>query len=188
MRRFTALSFAAALLLSGCGSAEPAAESAPGEPTTAGTESDPAGGEGALPEGPVSEGPHQWPDGLAAEVVTVESRPAETVDDPALDTEVRVTVQLTNTGSEVVSLGADPNGLDAGPDDELFYGGNRYEAQGWYNDANNLPTQLAPGTSASWVSVFTLPGTELGVLAYSFSPTDAHGPWTFTELESLLPA
>src|SRR4051794_13164900 len=76
-------------------------------------------------EGPVSDGPHEWSDGLAAEIVAVGTGPAQTVDDPALDTEVRVTVELTNTGSDVVSFGTDPNGLDAGPDDELFYGVNR---------------------------------------------------------------
>lgn len=57
---------------------------------------------------------------------------------------------------------------------------------GWFNDSNNLPTQLAPGTSATWVSVFSLPGSELGTLAYSISPTDAHEPWTFTSVETLL--
>ena len=137
-------------------------------------------------EGPVSDGPYSWEDGITAEVVSVVASPYENLDEPANDTELRVTIAFSNNGTDVYQFGPDPNGLDSGPSTDLFYGANRYQAQSYYNDQNNLPTQLQPGTAAEWVALFYVPAGETGTLALSVTPDEAHEQWTFAGVEALV--
>ncbi len=110
-------------------------------------------------------------------------------DQPDHDMEIRVTVKLTNSGTENVPL----DGSYGGPiSDQLFYGQNRYEAQGWMamdnaKSSDTLPQRLVPGTSAEYVGVFSLPAAEADRLAFSYSPDPAVYPThTFTDVETLL--
>lgn len=137
-------------------------------------------------EGPAADGPYTWPDGITAAIISIETAPAVEPDDPAEDTEVRVTVEFGNEGTDTLSFGDNPNMVDAGPVVDLLYGANRTRAHGWYYDDNNLPTQLTPGTSAQWTALFTMPGSELGELAVTVAPDDTHAPWIFTEAETLV--
>jgi hypothetical protein len=144
--------------------------------------------EPAVTEGPVTE-PAAFPGDLTAEVVGVSTAGEADSDNPANDTRVLVTVRFTNNGSDTFAWSSDPNGLDAGPDADLFFGENRFEAQGYYNDQNQLPTQLVPGTSADWTGLYYMPGAELDTLALAVSPERGmFEPWTFTGVEALVTA
>ena len=76
--------------------------------------------------------------------------------------------------------------------DQLLYGENRYEAQGWMamdnaQASDTLPQRIVPGSSAEYVAVFSLPSAEADTLAFSFSPDPATYPvHTFTDVETLL--
>lgn len=169
------------LLLAAC-SSEPTAA---GDTTTPNTPTPHAEPAVEIAEGPVSSGPHAWPDGVTAAVVSVTSSPAVAPEIPAEDTDVIVVVEFGNQGATTLSFGESPNQVDAGPAVALLYGANRTSAHQWYYEANTLPTQLTPGTTARWTASFTMPGAELGTLAVTVSPTDAHPPWTFTGAETL---
>jgi hypothetical protein len=156
------------------------------EANSAAEEVDRAGEGMPVVEGPVTE-PATFPGDLTAEVVDITTAAEADFDDPANDTRVLVTVRFTNSGSETFAWSSDPNGLDAGPDGDLFYGENRFPAHAYYNDQNKLPTQLVPGSSAEWTGLFYMPGAELGTLAFSVSPERGiFEPWTFTGVESLV--
>ncbi len=151
-----------------------------------------ANGDPIETEAPVTEQPHvEWPDGLRAEItgVTAQSTDQYASDQPDHDTEIRVTVQLSNVGPREVPLDGSYGGALS---DHLFYGENRYEAQGWMamdnaEGSDSLPQRLVPGTSAQYVCVFSLPSAEADVLAFSFSPDPVvYPPHTFTGVETLL--
>jgi hypothetical protein len=155
------------------------------EANSAAEEVDRAGEGVPVVEGPVTE-PGTFPGDLTAEVVDVTTAAEADPYDPANDTRVLVTVRFTNTGTEVFAWSSDPNVIDAGPDGDLLYGENRFPAHAYYNDQNNLPTQLVPGSSAEWTGLFYMPGAELGTLAVSVSPErGTFQPWTFTGVETL---
>ncbi len=133
----------------------------------------------------------EWPGGLRAEIasVTAEATDSYLSDQPDHDMEIRVTVRLSNSGAENIAL----DGSHMGPmSDQLLYGANRYEAQGWMamdnpQSSDELPQRLVPGTSAEYVGVFSLPSTEADPLIFSFSPDSTLYPThNFTDVETLL--
>ncbi|SDN35408.1 hypothetical protein SAMN05660642_04647 [Geodermatophilus siccatus] len=141
------------------------------------------------PEGPVSE-PHQWDNGIAAQVVSVTTEADPEYDNPYNDTHALVTVRFTNNGTAAFDWGGDPNVImEGGPDGDLLYGANRYPASGYmYDGDNDLPLQLRPGTSADKIFSAYLPGAELGTLAFQVTPVwnGPMTPWTFTDVQTLL--
>lgn len=141
-------------------------------------------------EGPVSDGPHQWDDGMAAEIVSVTAEADPEYDNPANDTHVLMTVRFTNNGTATFDWGGDPNVVfEGGPDGALLYGINRMPASGYrYDGENDLPRQLVPGTSADKIFSAYMPGTELGTLAFEVVPVwnGPYTPFTFTGVDQLL--
>lgn len=180
--RLAAVALAVLLPLTACGGGGESA--GPDEPPVGAPLEVEATTEPEPVEGPATE-PHAWLDGVTARVVSVQARPAVQPENPADDTEVTVTVEFGNQGTQPLSFGEQPNTVDAGPHTGLLYGANRTQAQGWFYGDNNLPTRLTPGTTATWVATFTMPGSETDELAVTVAPTDAHPPWTFTDAETL---
>jgi hypothetical protein len=140
----------------------------------------------------------QYPNGLRGEITKVIAKADDGThpDDshPDFNELVTVTVKLSNTGSTPVKL--DNDGLGTSQLD-LYYGVNRYQAEGWMTDLHgvqDLPQQLVPGTSATFDSDFTLPSTELGTLAVTFQPgagisaseSASYTAYTFTDVQTLL--
>src|SRR3954454_23907445 len=136
-------------------------------------------------------------DGLRVEIVKVATKPTGPgqshydSDHPNFDAIVTVTVQLTNTGTEAVSLQRPANGLCI----QLFYGQDRYRATGWMTDGgeSDLPQRLVPGSRTTFRQDFTLPASELGTLAVQFnrdiqSPGAPSGSpnYLFTDVQTLL--
>lgn len=136
-------------------------------------------------------------DGLRVEIVKVTKEPTSPgqshyePDPPDFDEIVTVTIQLTNTGTENISLQRPANGVGV----QLFYGQNRHRATSWMTDGGEalLPQQLAPGSNTTFRQDFTLPSSELGTLAVQFmrdvqSPGAPSGSpdYLFTDVQTLL--
>jgi len=136
-------------------------------------------------EGPADE-PATFPGGLTARITSVTAQPADLEiysGDPAFDTLVTVTVEMTPWNNETYPL----EGFNVVED--LQYGANLYTAQGWMTEGGSgeLPKQVTPGTTVTTISEHTLPGTELGELSFEFSPSSQYEePWMFTDIEELL--
>jgi hypothetical protein len=160
-----------------------------------------AAGDPPITEGSVS-GPNGasvvYPgDGLRVELVAVTKEPTGPgqshyeSDHPNFEEIVTVTVQLTNTGTDNISLQHPATGVGV----ELFYGQNRYRATGWMTDGGetDLPQRLVPGSKTTFRQDFTLPSSELGTLAVQFnrdiqSPGVSAGSpdYLFTDVQTLL--
>jgi hypothetical protein len=136
-------------------------------------------------------------DGLRVEIVKVATKstgPGQShydSDHPNFDAIVTVTVQLTNTGTETVSLQRPANGVGV----QLFYGQDRYRATGWMTDGgeSDLPQRLVPASETTFRQDFTLPSSELGTLAVQFtrdiqsSGAPSGSPdYLFTDVQTLL--
>ncbi len=151
----------------------------------------PEGGEAVAAEGSVTvpdEAFVVYPDGMRSEIVSVSTQaPSMGNNDPAEDTEVLVTVRLSNIGSQTLPLWPDGS-IDYG--ETLLYGANRYTATRWFSDqggTEDAPQQLVPGTDVDIVSTFTLPGSELGTLAFTTNPnSQVYTAYTFTDVQTLL--
>lgn len=132
----------------------------------------------------------QYPNGLRGQITAVSARPDDGTHQsdqhPDFDELVTVTLQLTNTGNSPVQLNTDA----LGPSQvDLYYGENRYEAQGWVTEKNgiqDLPQQLVPGTSAKFDQDFTLPSSGMAVLAVKFQPESSYPPFVFTDVQTLI--
>lgn len=139
-------------------------------------------------EGPAAEA-HAWADGITAKVTSITRAPANlgfSSPTPGLDAVLLVTVEFSNAGSAPLAWDTST----ATPDWKLYYGANRYEADGYsYDRAPKLPSRLMPGTTATWTTLDFLPSDQLGTLALRVTPLwndPAHQPWTFTGVDSLL--
>lgn len=140
----------------------------------------------ALPElaGPATE-PAVFSGGVTAEIVSVESVPAEAwvgEDNPGHDTLVRVTVQLS-TGPDGYPLAT---GEIDGPDGELLFGPNLTPAQGWMVDQEQ-PTLVTEDSPVTLLEEFSLPADGLNQLEYVYTPARGfEEPWTFTGVEQMI--
>lgn len=144
---------------------------------------------------PVLEGPANesadFGDGVQARIVSATAEPAapEVYDsNPTHDTLVTITTEITNRGEEVFLFPEAKMFVS----ENLLYGVNRYDAQGWavYDDEGGstaLPQQLVTDTSAMTVSEFTLPAEGMEELTSEFNPNAETLPgWTFNGVEELL--
>jgi hypothetical protein len=149
---------------------------------------------GVVPEGSVTteDGSFiEYPDGYHAVISSVTAGPADEtlIDDerPELDGMITVTMTITNKGEAPIQLNNDGFGTSQV---NLYYGENRYEAQGWMTTGGvgDLPQQLVPGTSAEFANDFTLPSAEMdGPLAVEFSPdANVYTKYLFTDVETLI--
>ena len=133
----------------------------------------------------------EWENGLNAKITAATAAPVEGSDytERGHDTEVTITVELSNDGSAPFVFSDSYQGPN-GPRDTLYYGENLYEAQEWANPGKGmdaLPKQLVPGTSATFTGVWSLPAEGLQSLTYEFTPD--HGnllQYTFTGVEKLI--
>lgn len=144
---------------------------------------------GVVSEAPVSDGPHEWPDGIAAEVVSVSTEPDAESGNPANDTYATVTIRFTNTGDQTFTGWSGDS--TATPTGTLLYGENRYEASQYGcqdPSLGDVPRQLVPGTSADYAICAYLPAPELVTLAVEVQPVwgGSYEPFTFTGVEALV--
>ncbi|WP_100499636.1 hypothetical protein [Geodermatophilus chilensis] len=140
--------------------------------------------------GPATE-PATFGNGLTARIVSVTTEPSAGSDywvDPGDDALVSITTEIVNDGPQPFRFSVG----DAFVYEYLYYGVNFYEAQSWrvFDDQGGregLPVQLVPGTSATTVSRFSLPSSELGDLTFVFNPNgEILTEWTFYDVEELL--
>jgi hypothetical protein len=135
----------------------------------------------------------EYSDGLHAVISDVTAGPAdETIiedERPELDGLVTITMTISNEGGAPIQLNNDAFGTSQV---NLYYGENRYEAQGWMTEGGvgDLPQRLVPGSSAEFTSRFTLPTAEMGgPLAVAFNPDSSiYLTYTFTDVETLIGA
>lgn len=219
MRALGAAVLVAAVALSGCGGDDETEESLTGDTTPAEASDEGAVDEGALDEGAVGElSPEeqaemdeggsfgasggsvtdeegrfvQYPDGLRAEIVRAQAEPTDIPADSLdadHDTEVYVTVKLSNEGEAAIPL----TDSEIWVKDDLLYGENGFEGQGWNITGEgeptlmDLPAQLVPGTSVEVTSMHTMPNSELGVLRYVVNPDEQrYTDYVFEDVETLL--
>lgn len=131
----------------------------------------------------------KYPNGLTVRLTKVTTKPASRQDPdyhPG-DVEVWVTESLSNQGGAPVSLTSDLYFQT-----QLYYGANRYQADGFASfdnphDSMNLPQRLVPGTSALVTSSYTMPKSQLGTLAFEVNPdAQKYTSYTFTDVQTLL--
>lgn len=183
-----AIAFAAVLALAGCSESD--SEARPTGGSEQGSASASVEGDGPQTTVDATE-TVTWENGLSAKIVSVIATPTQSssLAEKGQDTEVRITVELSNGGTEAFVFSNPLQGPN-GPRDTLFYGQNLYEAQGWANPDSGmekLPKRLAPGTSATFTGIWGLAAKDLQVLTYTFNPD--HGnllEGTFTGVESLI--
>ena len=195
MKRY-ALPLAFLLALAGCSSDDPAN-------SPAASEGYPEGGQEALDaEASANAGENaalvdasetaEWDNGLTAKIASVTTGAASEYqnEQEGHDVTVQVTVEIANTGDAAFVFAENRYTGPGGARDDLYYGENLHDAQGWAGSVDGLdelPKQIVPGSSASYTGEWSLPSEGLEVLTFEFTPDNENLPtYTFTGVESLI--